>query len=65
MNKVVENEIRKQIYVLHKDMDMVLKLLNSDVSADIIKMQFSSIRILVDYCEKLAIEGEEAIETLN
>ena len=65
MNKVVEKEIRKQIDVLHKDMDMVLKLLNSDVSADIIKMQFSSIRILVDYCEKLAIEGEEAIETLN
>ena len=65
MNQVVDKEIRKQIDALHNGMDMVLELLNSDVPAGIIKMQFSSIRILVDYCEKLAIEGEAAIETLN
>lgn len=44
---------------------MVLKLLDCDMPEDIIKLHFEGIRILVDYCEKLALEGETAIETLD
>ncbi|MGN8888051.1 hypothetical protein [Blautia sp. HCP28S3_G10] len=65
MNQVVDKEIRKHICALHKDMDMVLKLLDCDMPEDIIKLHFEGIRILVDYCEKLALEGETAIETLD
>lgn len=64
MNQELEKEIRKQIDALHFNTDMILRILNNDIPADIIKMHFSSIRILVDYCEKLAIEGEDAIEEL-
>ena len=34
-------------------------------TAELIKMEFDSIRTLIDYCEKLAVEGESAIETLD
>lgn len=29
---------------------------------ELIKLEFEGIRILVDYCKKLALEGESAIE---
>ena len=34
-------------------------------NAELIKMEFDSIRILIDYCEQLALEGESAIETVD
>ena len=34
-------------------------------TAELIKMEFDSIRLLIDYCEKPAVEGESAIETLD
>ena len=34
-------------------------------TAELIKMEFDSIRHLIDYCEKLAVEGESTIETLD
>lgn len=34
-------------------------------TTELIRMGFDSIRILIDYCEKLAVEGESAIETLD
>lgn len=34
-------------------------------TAELIKMEFDSIRTLIDYCEKLAVEGESTIETLD
>ena len=34
-------------------------------TAELIKLEFESIRSLIDYSEKLALEGESAIETLE
>ena len=34
-------------------------------TAELIKLEFESISSLIDYSEKLALEGESAIETLE
>ena len=37
-------------------------ILTDDIPKDIIKMQFESIRILIDYSERLVMDGETAID---
>ena len=49
--------------VLHENLRIILE--SKFPNAELIKMEFDSIRILIDYCEKLAVEGESAIETLD
>lgn len=34
----------------------------TDTTEEIVKLNFESIRMLVDYCEQLSLEGEPAME---
>lgn len=63
MNELVKKELEKNVKAINEILGIILegKLPN----AELIKMEFDSIRILIDYCEKLAVEGESAIETLD
>ena len=63
MNELVKKELEKNMKAINENLKIILegKLPN----AELIKMEFDSIRILIDYCEKLAVEGENAIETLD
>lgn len=62
MNELVKKEFEKNVRAINQNFDYVFNgVLSSD---DNIKMEFESIRCLIDYCEKLALEGESAIETL-
>ena len=63
MNELVKKELEKNMKAINENLKIILegKLPN----AELIKMEFDSIRILIDYCEKLAVEGESAIETLD
>lgn len=62
MNELVKKEFEKNVRAINQNLDYVFNgVLSSD---DNIKMEFESIRCLIDYCEKLALEGESAIETL-
>ena len=63
MNELVKKELEKNVKAINENHRIILegKLPN----AELIKMEFDCIRILIDYCEKLADEGESAIETLD
>lgn len=63
MNELVKKELEKNVKAINENLRIILegKLPN----AELIKMEFDGIRILIDYCEKLAVEGESAIETLD
>ena len=63
MNELVKKELEKNMKVINENLRIILegKLPN----AELMKMEFDSIRTLIDYCEKLAVEGESAIETLD
>ena len=63
MNELVKKELEKNVKAINENLGIIMegKLPN----AELIKMEFDGIRILIDYCEKLAVEGESAIETLD
>lgn len=63
MNELVKKELEKNVKAINENLGIILegKLPN----AELIKMEFDGIRILIVYCEKLAVEGESAIETLD
>ena len=63
MNEVVKKELEKNMKVINENLRIILE--GKFPNAELIKMEFDSIRILIDYCEKLAVEGESAIETLD
>ena len=50
-----------------KAIDENFKIIMEDKlpTAELIKLEFESIRSLIEYSEKLALEGESAIETLE
>ena len=50
-----------------KAIDEIFRIIMEDKlpTAELIKLEFESIRSLIDYSEKLALEGESAIETLE
>ena len=62
-NELVKKELEKNVKAINENLGIILegKLPN----AELIKMEFDGIRILIDYCEKLAVEGESAIEALD
>ncbi len=62
MNETVKNEIEKQIKAINQNLEIVLN--NKLPTEELVKQEFRCIRILVDYCEKLVLEGESAIEEL-
>ena len=54
---------RKNVKAINQNLDFVVK--GKLPTNELIKMQFDSIRILIDYWEKLALEGESAIQTID
>ena len=60
MTDKVKKELEKAIAVINKDLIFVLE--GKLPTEELIKLQFSAIRDLVDYCEALVLKGEEAIE---
>ena len=63
MNELVKKELEKNVKAINENLSIVLE--GKLPTTELIKMEFDSIRILIDYCEKLAVEGESAIETLD
>ena len=63
MNELVKKELEKNMKVINENLRIILE--GEFPNAELIKMEFDCIRILIDYCEKLAVEGESAIETLD
>lgn len=63
MNELAKKEFEKNVKAINQNLDFVV---NAQLPTnELIKMQFDSIRILIDYCEKLALEGENAIQTID
>ena len=62
MNEAVANEIKKQLKEINHNFEFIIN--EKLPTQDLIKLEFKGIRILVDYCEKLALEGESAIEEI-
>lgn len=63
MNELAKKEFEKNVKAINQNLDFVVK--GKLPTNELIKMQFDSIRILIDYCEKLALEGESAIQTID
>lgn len=63
MNELVKKIMEKN----RKSIDENFRIIMEDKlpTAELIKLEFESIRSLIDYSEKLALEGESAIETLE
>ena len=63
MNELVKKIMEKN----RKSIDENFRIIMEDKlpTAELIKLEFASIRSLIDYSEKLALEGESAIETLE
>lgn len=62
MNALVKKEIENNLRAINNDMNGILK--GENLPDELIKTGFDGIRILVDYSEKLALEGESAIEEI-
>ena len=63
MNELVKKELEKNVKAINENLNIILE--GKLPTAELIKMEFDSIRTLIDYCEKLAVEVENAIETLD
>ena len=62
MTEAVMSEIKKQVKAINRDFEFII---NDELpTEELIKLEFEGIRILVNYCEKLALEGESAIEEI-
>lgn len=62
MDALVKKELNKNLNAINNDLSAIIN--GETLTDELIKNGFSGIRILVDYCEKLALEGESAIETI-
>ena len=62
MTEAVVSEIKKQVKVINQNFEFIIN--DKLPTEELIKLEFEGIRILVDYCEKLALEGESAIEEI-
>ena len=63
MNELVKKIMEKN----RKSIDENFRIIMEDKlpTAELIKLEFESIRSLIEYSEKLALEGESVIETLE
>lgn len=60
MTDIVKEELEQNIQELKHCVDKIV--FYADTTEEIVKLNFESIRILVDYCEQLSLEGEPAME---
>ena len=63
MNELVKKIMEKNRKAIDENFRIIME--DKLPTAELIKLEFESIRILIDYSEKLALEGESAIETLE
>jgi hypothetical protein len=63
MDMLVKKEYDKQKNQIIRELDFLSE--NDEIPDELIKTGFDGVRILIDYCEKLAMEGVSAIETLE
>lgn len=62
MDALVKKELEKNLNAINNDLSTIIN--GETLTDELIKNGFNGIRILVDYCEKLALEGANAIETM-
>lgn len=62
MDALVKKELNKNLNAINSDLSAIIN--GETLTEELIKNGFNGIRILVDYCEKLALEGETAIERI-
>lgn len=62
MDALVKKELEKNQNAINSDLSTIIN--GETLTDELIKNEFNGIRILVDYCEKLALEGVNAIETM-
>lgn len=62
MDALVKKELNKNLNAINNDLSAIIN--GEALTDELIKNGFNGIRILVDYCEKLALEGEKAIERI-
>lgn len=62
MDALVKKELEKNLNAINNDLCTIIN--GETLTDELIKNGFNGIRILVDYCEKLALEGVNAIETM-
>lgn len=60
MTEIIKKELERNIRALKSSIDDIIPL--SDTTEEIVKLNFEAIRVLVDYCEQLSLEGEPAME---
>ena len=63
MNELVKKIMEKNRKAIDENFRIIME--DKLPTAELIKLGFESIRSLIDYSEKLALEGESAIETLE
>ena len=63
MNELVKKELVRNVKAINNNINDVIE--EKVPTKELIKLEFEGIRCLIDYCEKIAIEGESAIETLD
>lgn len=59
MTDNVKKELKLHVRELQRSIDNIVSY--ADTTEDVVKMNFESIRLLVDYCEELSLEGELAM----
>lgn len=59
MTDNVKKELELHVRELQHSIDNIVPY--ADTTEDVVKMNFESIRLLVDYCEGLSLEGELAM----
>ena len=59
MTDNVKKELELHVRELQHSIDNIVSY--ADTTKDVVKMNFESIRLLVDYCEELSLEGESAM----
>lgn len=60
MENAVKKELEKNLRAINQNFEFII---NGELpTQELVKMEFDSIKLLVNYCEKIALNGESAIE---
>ena len=60
MTDIVKEELKRNVKQLERCVEKIVAYTNT--TEEIMKLNFELIRMLVDYCEGLSLEGEPAME---